>query len=125
MSVAISAHWGASPEVIIANVKAWLQAVLHGIVYLCAEFSRRMEGYAKANRPWKDQTTQARTGLTGRVRVLESGHAQAIVAHTVEYGIWLEVRRAFHGRYAILLKTQQAHQDEFWNAFVKLVFDFG
>lgn len=124
MPLNVEKSWGKDPQEVISRIKEWLQAVLHGVVYLCAETARRMEGYAKANRRWTDRSNQARGGLKGRVRVLETGHAQAIIAHTVEYGIWLEVRRSFHGRYAILVRTKEAHEDEFWSAFTTMVFDF-
>lgn len=61
-----------------------------------------MEDYAKQNRPWEDQTGNARNGLH---HVLDTGGEVMTVwlGHGVWYGIWLETSRG--GRYAILLPT--------------------
>jgi hypothetical protein len=67
-----------------------------------AGFAQRVEAYAKANASWEDRTGDARAGLTAEGR-------QRLVAyyidlyHTVDYGIWLEVR--WSGKYAIIIPT--------------------
>ncbi|QGJ90058.1 hypothetical protein HWC80_gp017 [Mycobacterium phage Indlulamithi] len=61
-------------------------------------------GFAKLNAPWTDRTGNARAGIHGDVKVINQGEAfELLLAHTVYYGIWLEVR--FSGRYAILMPT--------------------
>ena len=62
----------------------------------------RLESYAKSNRPWKDQTGNARIGLRGTSEVSESG-ARGVIAHTVEYGPCLESN--YGGKYSILRQT--------------------
>lgn len=60
--------------------------------------------FAKENAPWTDQTGHARAGLHSAVDVINAGQAfELIVAHSEEYGIWLEVR--FSGKYAIIMPT--------------------
>lgn len=60
------------------------------------------ESYAKLNAPWTDQTANARNGLFARSG--RTGSVQwLVVAHSVPYGIWLEVR--FAGRNAIIMPT--------------------
>jgi len=62
------------------------------------------ETFAKNNAPWTDRTGNARSGLHAEVEVIDQGKAfELTVAHTVSYGIWLEVR--FSGRYAIIQPT--------------------
>lgn len=52
---------------------------------------------------WKDQTGNARNGLTATpVHVPGVKHA-LVLHHSVPYGIWLEVR--YSGRYEIILPT--------------------
>jgi len=64
----------------------------------------RAVAYARQNAPWTDQTGNARNGLFTTV---ESGGDswRIIVAHSVPYGIWLEVR--WNGRYQIIRPTIQ------------------
>jgi hypothetical protein len=65
----------------------------------------RVEGYAKMNAPWADRTGAAREGLTASV----SEHDAEItleLAHTVEYGIWLETIQ--DGAFAIIMPTLEA-----------------
>lgn len=62
----------------------------------------RAEAYARANAPWNDQTSNARNGLKA-VAVHERHKHAIVVHHSVDYGIWLEVR--WEGRYAIIDPT--------------------
>lgn len=60
--------------------------------------------FAKQNAPWTDRTGNARSGLHSTVNVIEQGKAfELLVAHTVYYGIWLEVR--FSGKFSIIMPT--------------------
>lgn len=63
----------------------------------------RAEAYAKREAPWTDQTTNARNGLFAVTDFSGPFRYRIIVAHSVPYGVWLEVR--FAGRYAILEPT--------------------
>jgi hypothetical protein len=68
----------------------------------------RAEAYAKTNAPWSDRTTNARNGLFARGAHTygrwprKSSHT-VVLAHTVPYGVWLEVR--WNGRYSIIEPT--------------------
>lgn len=64
--------------------------------------AKRAEAFAKRSAPWTDQTGNARGSLSGNY---EGGGTQhkIVVAHGVDYGIWLEVR--FSGRYAVINPT--------------------
>lgn len=62
-----------------------------------------MEGYAKTNAPWKDQTSNARNGLKGVPIIVPLKSYGAVLSHSVPYGVWLEIRWA--GKYAIILPT--------------------
>jgi hypothetical protein len=60
--------------------------------------------YAKQNAPWTDRTGNARAGLFAKTNVLDGANSfELVVAHSVHYGIWLEVR--FSGKYAIIQPT--------------------
>lgn len=62
-------------------------------------------GFAKINAPWTDRTGNARGGLHADVNFGPEHNffAELILAHSVYYGIFLEVR--FSGKFAILMPT--------------------
>lgn len=64
--------------------------------------AERVEEYAKANAPWTDRTGDARQGLTARVYE-EFGEIVLELAHSVDYGYWLELIQ--NGRFAIIMPT--------------------
>lgn len=70
-----------------------------------AYHSTKAEAYARANAPWTDRTSNARNGLFAKAE-RDRPHYRIIIAHSVPYGIWLEVR--FSGRYAIIRPTVDA-----------------
>lgn len=66
------------------------------------DLAEDVEAYAKENAPWQDQTGEARDGLTAEA--ISSFVVPSIVLyHTVDYGIWLEVKNS--GEYAIIIPT--------------------
>lgn len=69
------------------------------------EWQARLTEYMQANAPWEDRTGDARDEL--ETELDRSGLAWSfILHHTVEYGLWLEVR--WSGRYAIIVPTIEA-----------------
>jgi len=73
------------------------------------EIAPMLERYAKANRPWKDRTGNARRGLTASSEMTAS-ELVIRLAHTVPYGVFLELCQA--GKYAILLPTMEKNRAE-------------
>ena len=59
-------------------------------------------GQMKANAPWTDRTSAARSGLLC-TDISQGDQYGLILAHAVSYGIWLEI--ANHGRYQIILPS--------------------
>ena len=68
-------------------------------------FSPRVEAYARQNAPWTDRTGNARSGLATTTEHGPASHS-IVLAHSVPYGIWLEVR--FEGRNQIIIPTIKA-----------------
>lgn len=66
-------------------------------------FTPRVEGSARSNAPWTDQTGNARNGLRANAFHEPPVRHGIILAHSVPYGIWLEVR--WEGKYAIIVPT--------------------
>lgn len=71
--------------------------------------AKKLESEAKINRPWTDRTSRARQGLTGSYEV-DSNEITIVLAHTVDYGLWLEL--AHEKRYAIIDPTITVNKDE-------------
>lgn len=67
--------------------------------------AERVQDYARSNAPWDDRTGDARSGLTAEVVNEGLGVSNIVLYHTVDYGIWLEVR--WSGRYAIIVPTME------------------
>jgi hypothetical protein len=65
-------------------------------------FTPQVEGYAKTHAPWTDRTGNARNGLHATSFHEIHGHGIDI-AHSVPYGIWLEIRH--EGHLAIIIPT--------------------
>jgi hypothetical protein len=58
----------------------------------------RAERYMKSNAPWTDRTGNARQGLHATVQRERLRLYALVLAHTVEYGIWLEVTHGGQNR---------------------------
>lgn len=80
-------------------------AMDRGLRHKVDDFAQEVEDYAKENAPWQDQTGAARDGLTAEARH-RLNHYYIDLFHTVDYGIWLEIR--FDGEYAIIQPTLEA-----------------
>lgn len=60
---------------------------------LLQSFAGTIEGYMKGQAPWTDQTSLARGGLIGEVRVEQKATTTRLavgLAHSMDYGKWLE-----------------------------------
>ena len=73
---------------------------------MAEEWAPILETYAKQNRPWKDQTGNARQSLFAVVDQ-ETGKTTIYLSHGMPYGAELELKN--QGRYAIILPTLEAH----------------
>ena len=79
---------------------------------------RKLENYAKQNAPWTDRSGRARLGLNSYTEKTPFGY-RLIIAHGVDYGIWLEL--AHEKKYAILNETIQQHTNDIMKGFTKLI----
>lgn len=93
-------------DTLTPNLKALPEKIEAAVATAVDYSATRAEAYAKTNAPWTDRTGNARGGLfTAPFHDFGNNHGYD-VAHSVPYGIWLEVR--FEGRYAIIEPTVQA-----------------
>jgi hypothetical protein len=68
-----------------------------------SHYAQKMEQYAKENAPWEDRTGDARRGLRGEAFYHPGVDMGVVLAHTVEYGQYLET--ANNSKDAILKPT--------------------
>jgi hypothetical protein len=79
---------------------------------------RKLDNYAKKNAPWKNHSGRARLGLHSYTEKTPFGY-RLIIAHGVDYGIWLEL--AHEKKYAILNETIQQNTNDIMKGFTKLI----
>lgn len=94
------------------------ERLLAGIIALSQDRAMLMQADAKVGARWKDRTGHARNGLFGEVMV-ERNQIKTRIAHSMEYGIWLELCN--HRRYAILEPTAKKHAPEYFREVERLV----
>lgn len=69
---------------------------------LAEQGAKKLESNAKNNARWTDRTGNARGRLNGRAQPISNGQ-RLILAHGVDYGIWLEL--ANEKRFSIIPET--------------------
>lgn len=74
----------------------------NGMGEIAQGFAEDLLQYAQANAPWEDRTGEARAGLEAEVSLVNEA-LEIDLYHTVDYGIWLEIR--WGGKYAIIIPT--------------------
>lgn len=90
-------------DTLTPRAAGFMVAVVAGVDEILDQLAQQVQDYAQANAPWEDRTGAARDGLTAE-HVSDGLFRDAIVLyHTVDYGIWLEVR--WSGQYAIIIPT--------------------
>ena len=77
-----------------------------------------LQNYAREHRPWTDRTGHARQRLTGSSARVSEGY-QIILAHGVDYGVWLEL--AHEKKYAIIQPTIKAKSQDILSGLNKLL----
>jgi len=80
--------------------------------------AKKMEGYAKSNRPWTDRTSNAKNSIQGKHH-WRGKDLVIILSGNVDYFVFLELA---HGKnYAILKPTVDKFGPEVFRGYQKLV----
>jgi len=74
----------------------------HVALAAATAFAPGVEDRARSNAIWEDRTGDARAGLTAEASE-QGGVIYLELAHTVDYGQWLEVIQ--NGRFAVIMQT--------------------
>lgn len=105
--------WTVPPEQAFPELtRAYVQAVQHGIHAIAQRWAPEIENYMRANAPWTDRTGNARQALYTAVEQVAGQMVTIILAHGVEYGIYLELSNA--GRYAIVNPSLDYFAPRIW-----------
>jgi len=103
---------------VIGNLRDWGGRKKAAVVALAQNWAGNLEQEAKDNAPWQDRTGNARNGLKGEVVLVGRNVVKITLAHSVEYGVFLEL--ANDGKYAILKPTLDAAVPEIYKIYERL-----
>lgn len=124
--------WNGTDQEMLAAMDRYERAVRKAVFDVAQFWEPKFEDYAKERASWTDRTANARQGLHAYIEPENLAGALAAdmvtlwLSHGMEYGLWLEVKSpdqpidiegietTLAGKYAIILPTIQAHQDEVW-----------
>lgn len=95
-------RWVVPPRTLAKQVGDYGVAIKRAVLVVADKNGQAMQNYARKEAPWTDRTGNARTGI---FYVIEEKPSSVIIylAHSVEYGIYLELAMA--GRYEIIWPT--------------------
>ena len=106
---------------VIGNLEAMVPRLRSGLNIVGHTVGKKMKSHAQHNAKWTDRTGAARGGLS-----FKSGWEGYVldisIMHTVDYGLWLEVRNfPYAGRLAILEEARDSQVDAFINMIKKVL----
>jgi hypothetical protein len=102
------------------NLENWMSTKLLQMRALGEYYAKKVEAEAKVDAPWTDRTGHARQGLFGEA-VMENTELKVRLAHSMDYGMWLEVCN--DGKYAILESTIKKNAPQFIKSAKELMQD--
>lgn len=98
-------EWQQTPAELADNINAWGDLVRTNVGLKVADVGIEAQNNMRANRPWQDETGNAKRGL--HTQVSQAGEEIVLFfIHGAEYGIHLELGRG--GRYAVVWPTLTA-----------------
>lgn len=105
---------------VISNMKNLTPKVKKALDVIGHQVGGQMETYAKDNAKWTDRTGAARGGLSYDCK-WQGTVLDISIYHSVDYGLWLEVRNfPIAGRLAILQDARDSQVQDFLNMIKQL-----
>lgn len=98
-----------SSDDMVTRLNAFDRKVHAAVVMVCDYQARRSESFMRQNARWTDRTSNARNGLHANTQHEDKKHT-IILAHSMPYGIWLEVR--WSGKYGIIPEAVRSGGDQ-------------
>lgn len=109
----MSVQWSVPPQRAFGELAdAYVRAIRRGVRTLADRYAPEIEAYMKVEAIWTDRTANARQTLNTQVEEMALDMVNIILAHGVEYGIWLEL--AHGGNYAIIAPTIDVYGPRIW-----------
>jgi hypothetical protein len=119
--VSFTVEWTIPPEAqLLPHLDELDQRIKTGIGMIANLFAGKMQGEAISNAPWNDVSGAARGGLRGWP-VVAATEVVMYLAHSVEYGPFLEMGTSKMAPRPIILPTLQANYPEVMDAVRELL----
>lgn len=97
----MSFSWDVRPTQAWPALSDWyIAAIRRGVYQIARRRAPEIEAWMKDNAPWTDRTGNARQTLTAEAEEVSLDMVSIILAHGMDYGIWLEL--AHGGAWAII-----------------------
>lgn len=97
---------------VISNLKNLDERVKAGLLTIGNTTASQMKEYAQSNHRWTDRTGSATSEIKSKAE-WQGDTLDIWIKHGVDYGIWLETREAFEGRYKILEEARDSQVETF------------
>lgn len=109
----MSFRWSVTPTSAFVGLgNAYTAAIRRGVRAIADRYAPEIEAYMKSEATWTDRTGNARQSLAAEVEEMAGEMVQIILAHGVEYGIFLEL--AHGGAYQIIAPTIDVFGPRIW-----------
>lgn len=89
---------------VCANLTLWELETFFKARAIMERYGTQCEAYGRSNARWNDRTTNAREGLSSATTWSDT-KITTYFSHSVDYGLYLELRYDFMGRYEIVEET--------------------
>ena len=97
---------------VINNLRNLDERTKEGLNVIGETVASQMKEYAQSNHRWIDRTGSATAEITTDVK-WEGTTLDISITHGVDYGIWLENRESFEGKYKILEEARDSQVETF------------
>lgn len=104
---------------VLGNLNKWAEEKRAGCEGVARVTAANAQNYARQNHPWINRTGHATAGLHGGSFWESPSILKAYVAHSMEYGIYLELAHDRH--YMILEESISEQRDSFYNGIKKIM----
>lgn len=92
--------------------REYVAAIRRGVRTIADRYAPEIEAWMKSNASWTDRTGNARQTLNTDVHNLTADMVEIMLAHGVEYGIFLELANA--GNYAVIAPALDVFGPRIW-----------
>lgn len=104
---------------VINNLNNLNKRARAGLLVIGNATASDMKEYAQSNRRWTDRTGSAKSLITSKAE-WQGDTLDISIKHGVDYGIWLETRIAFQGKYKILEEARDSQVQSFKEAILSM-----